>query len=50
MVKASNVKIIDFKADLRKVLVDWLDCWDHGKASTRSQYSTARPRPGRNRT
>ena len=42
----SKVKIIDFKADLKNILVDWLDCWDHGKAD----YSTDRPRPGRNRT
>ena len=24
--------MIDFKADLKNVLVDWLDRWDHGKA------------------
>ena len=29
--KRSNVKIIDFKADLKNVLVDWLDGWGHGK-------------------
>ena len=36
--KPSNVKIIGFKADLKNVLIDWLDGWDDGKASTRSQY------------
>ena len=34
-VKSTNIKIIDVKADLKNVLhlVDWLDGWDHGKAS-----------------
>ena len=36
--QAKNVKVIDFKVDLKKVLVDSLDGWDYGKASTRSQY------------
>ena len=31
--KSTNIKIIDVKADLKNVLVDWLD--DHGKASDR---------------
>ena len=31
--KSTNIKIIDVKADLKNVLVDWLDGWDHGKAS-----------------
>ena len=31
--KSTNIKIIDVKADLKKVLVHWLDGWDHGKAS-----------------
>ena len=31
--KSTNIKIIEVKADLKKVLVDWLDGWDHGKAS-----------------
>ena len=30
--KSTNIKIIDVKAHLRNVLVDWLDGWDHGKA------------------
>ena len=30
---STNIKIIDVKADLQNVLVDWLDGWDHGKAS-----------------
>ena len=29
--KSTNIKIIE--ADLKNVLVDWLDGWDHGKAS-----------------
>ena len=31
--KLTNIKIIDVKADLKSVLADWLDGWDHGKAS-----------------
>ena len=31
--KSTNIKIIDVKADLKNVLVAWLDGWDHGKAS-----------------
>ena len=31
--KSTNIKIIDVKANLKNVLVDWLDGWDHGKAS-----------------
>ena len=31
--KSTNIKIIDVKADLKNVLVDWPDSWDHGKAS-----------------
>ena len=31
--KPTNIKIIDVKTDLKNVLVDWLDGWDHGKAS-----------------
>ena len=31
--KSTNIKIIDVKADLKNALVDWLDGWDHGKAS-----------------
>ena len=31
--KSTNIKIIDVKADLKNVSVDWLDDWDHGKAS-----------------
>ena len=31
--KSTNIKIIDVKADLKNILVDWLDGWDHGKAS-----------------
>ena len=27
------IKIIDVKADFKNDLVDWLDGWDHGKAS-----------------
>ena len=33
LAKSTNIKIIDFKADLKNVLEDWLDGWDHGKAS-----------------
>ena len=32
------IKIIDVKADLKNVLVAWLDGWDHGKASDKTQY------------
>ena len=31
--KSTNIKIIDVKADLKNVLVDWLDDWDHRKTS-----------------
>ena len=30
--KSTNIKISDVKADLKNVLVDWQDGWDHGKA------------------
>ena len=30
------IKIIDVKADLKNVLEDWLDGWDHGKASDKA--------------
>ena len=33
LAKSTNIKIINIKADLKNVLVDWLDGWDHGKAS-----------------
>ena len=33
LAKSTNIKIIDFKADLKNVLVDWLDDWDNGKVS-----------------
>ena len=45
--KSTNIKIINVKADLKNVLVDWLDSWDHGKASDKIHD---RQRPGRNRT
>ena len=31
--KSTNIKISEVKADLKNVLVDWQDGWDHGKAS-----------------
>ena len=31
--KSTNIKIIDVKEDFKNLLVDWLDGWDHGKAS-----------------
>ena len=33
--KSTNIKISDVKADLRNVLVDWQNGWDHGKASNK---------------
>ena len=47
--KSANIKIIiiNVKADLKNVLVDWLDGWSHGKVSDKIQD---RQRPGRNRT
>ena len=35
-VKSTSIKIMDVKADLKNVLVDWLDGWDHGKASDKA--------------
>ena len=48
MAKPSNVKIIDFKADLKNVLVNWLMAGTMGRRQ--QDHSTDRPRPGRNRT
>ena len=31
--KSTNIKISDVKADLKNLLVDWQDGWDHEKAS-----------------
>ena len=33
--KSTNIKIIGVKADLKNVLVDWLDGLDYGKASVK---------------
>ena len=38
--QVNQYKIIDFKADLKNVLVDWLDGWDHGKASDKITVQT----------
>ena len=37
--KSTNIKIIDVKADLKNGLVDWLDGWDHGKASDKITHT-----------
>ena len=44
---SANIKIIYLKADLKNVLVDWLDGWDHGKASDKITDSTDWQRPVR---
>ena len=31
--KSTNLKTSDVKADIKNILVYWLDGWDHGKAS-----------------
>ena len=33
--KSTNIKVINVKADLKNVLVDWLDGWDLGKTSNK---------------
>ena len=43
LAKSTNIKIIDFKADLKNVLVDWLDiqAGTMGRRPTRSKYRQA---------
>ena len=48
--KSTNIQIIEVKGDLKNVLVDWLDGWDHGKASDKITVQIGKPRPGRYRT
>ena len=38
--KSTNIKVSDVKADLKNVLVDWQDCWDHEKASNKITVQT----------
>ena len=40
LAKQTNIKIIDFKADLINVLVEWLDGWNHGNASDKITIQT----------